>query len=63
MASVRVFIVEVWTPHADQAAFRASVRAVEKEERQVFDDPDRLGRFLAGAAAAPDTGPAALDPL
>ena len=59
MASVRVFIVEVWTPDADQAAFRGSVRAVEEEVRQVFDDLDRLGRFLAGEAAASDTGPGA----
>ena len=63
MASARVFIVEVWTPRGDCAAFRASVRAVEEEVRQVFDDLDRLGRFLASAAAAPDPASDTLDTM
>jgi hypothetical protein len=53
MADSRLFVVRIWS---EAKRFRASARAVEREETQFFDTPEALMRFLDGGEP---TAPAA----
>lgn len=52
MDGSQLFVVRVWS---ERVAFRASVRAVDREETRVFGEPVELLRFLctAGESAMP----------
>ena len=45
MDGSQLFIVRIWSERAD---FRASVRAVDREETKVFAEPVELLHFLCG---------------
>jgi len=46
MDGSKLYIVRVWS---ERVAFRASVRAVDREETQVFAEPAALLQFLCSA--------------
>jgi hypothetical protein len=49
MTDSRLFVVRIWS---EAKRFRASARAVEQDETQVFDEPEALMRFLGCAGRA-----------
>ncbi|MBK6864847.1 MAG: hypothetical protein IPG91_15565 [Ideonella sp.] len=51
----RLFLVRVWQ---QQGCFRASLRGVDEEEPQLFDEPAQLGEYLRCAASAAPADPA-----
>ena len=50
----RLFLVRVWQ---QQGCFRASLRGVDEEEPQLFDEPAQLGEYLRCAASAAPADP------
>ena len=50
MAAAAVYVVRVWR---DAGAFRATARAVEKEETVMFSEPMELMRFLDRGVPGP----------
>lgn len=46
MDEVRLFLVRVWSRLRDGDGFRASVRALDRDQPLVFSEPEQVAAFL-----------------
>jgi hypothetical protein len=54
-----VFVVRIWPTGSHDEGFRASVRRVDREDVQMFTEPEELVRYLSasdGRRPTPATG-------
>jgi hypothetical protein len=58
MNDAQVYIVRIWSSAAAPAGFRAAVRAVDKDEAQLFADARLLGGYFEAELVAREAGSA-----
>ena len=58
MEEVRLFLVRVWRRLHDGVGFRASVRALDRDQPLVFSRPEQVAEFLRNESdpTPPDSG-------